>query len=289
MPAPGCHSLFHRLALLLAAMLGSGLVAALWGTGVTEAAPFELRVMSYNIHYGQDLKGRPMLREVIRIVAEHKPDLLFVQEARCQDLERIARGAGLPHRAAIQAYGGNNACMGVFSRWSLKTKRMRLQGTEKPRFFARLETTIQGKPFSLYAVHLSREGLLGNKLKGVLLEMLGRNPRLEQMESVVKRIKADERGYKLLAGDLNTVPLSTAYQLLSQHLKDAFTNFPTSLGTYRLKALKGKHHNLPDPKIDHIFHSANLRPKAALVVPKGPSDHYPVVAHLGLKNPQADR
>ncbi len=170
----------------------------------------------------------------------------------------------------------------VLSRHPLRApETLPLKGVEKTRRFGRLVVEMAGIPLSLYAVHLSREGLVDARGKGLIKEVLGGGERVPQAESLVAALQEDRHRYRLLAGDLNTFPLSAPYRLLADVLVDAF---PTLFGegTYRNRE------GLPDPKIDHIFLGGGVKASRAWVVKDGPSDHYPVAATLELPLP-ADR
>lgn len=39
-----------------------------------------LRIMSYNIHSGRDLKNVPSLPQIAKVIVEHKPDFVGLQE-----------------------------------------------------------------------------------------------------------------------------------------------------------------------------------------------------------------
>lgn len=80
----------------------------------------------------------------------------------------------------------------------------------------------------------------------------------------------------LLAGDFNDVPNSFTYQVLTQHLEDAFAAKGAGVGrTFT--------HLAPTLRIDHVLHSASLVPLRSYVANPALSDHLPVVADFKLK------
>ena len=238
-----------------------------------------LRVLSYNIRNGVDKNNRNSYPAVLALIRKQRPDIAIILESGRMDLATASQVLGLPHRAFSNRtyrdrYKGSG--IAIFSRWPVKPEVIDLKGTKKVRRFIRAWVDVSGFPLSLYAVHLSREGLVDGKGKGLVLEMLGKGSRMEQMESLVKVVKEDPCRFKILAGDLNTFPLSGPYRLLSDYLEDAFPASITGQGTYHETGGK------PSPKIDHIFHSKPIRTLKAFVVNEGTSDHYPVVADFAL-------
>jgi endonuclease/exonuclease/phosphatase family metal-dependent hydrolase len=258
--------------LLAALALAWPAAAAAW--------PLDIKVLSYNVRGAVDQQRRQDLGAVSEVVRRQSPDIMVVQELPRGLVEPLARDTGFLHFQGVAAYGPEpwRVRLGVFSRWPFTTELVFLPGTK--RRVAKAAVDIQGIPLVVYGVHLSREGLTSGK--GLLKEMLGAGARARQMEGVVADIGADPRRFKVLAGDLNTFPLSGPYRLLAGVLDDAFSSV-FAPGTYRMDTLKGSAAaEAPNPKIDHIFHSQSLASLSARVVQEGPSDHYPVTAVLRL-------
>ena len=244
-----------------------------------------LRLMSYNIRGGSDEKKHKAYPAILAVIRKQRPDIVVILETGPMNLSSASGVLGLPHHVLYtRAYSDRYKSSGIaiFSRWPLKSELMDLKGVKKTRRFIRAWVDVSGLPLSLYAVHLSREGLLDKKGKGLLLEMLGQGSRMEQMEGLVKVVKDDKCTFKILAGDLNTFAPSGPYRLLSNTLEDAFPSSISGPGTYRTKGGR------PSPKIDHIFHSPALKVLKAFVVQEGPSDHFPVVADFSIP-PSPDR
>ena len=256
----------------------SGALSLLPGFAQNAAAQASFKLMSYNIQYGADMKSKRALPEVQAVIRGQKPDLLAVQEIDSTDVAALVKASNLPYHLHFKAYGNEvwrKTGVAVFSRWPLKAQIYPLNGTVELRNFAKVTLSIQGLPLAFFAVHLSREGLVDKKGKGLLKELFGGGSRSMQMESVVKQLRLDNHRFQVLAGDLNTFTMSEPYRLLKQYMIDAFPDV-FSEGTFRMK-------DMPSPKIDHIFHSKNIRSLGAAVVKQGPSDHYPVTALLRLE------
>lgn len=247
----------------------------------------DIKVMSYNIRKGLDSQKQKALTKVQEVVAGQLPDLLTVQEIDEKDVGPLARTSGFAHYKTVRAYGKENwrPRLGLFSRWPMTIEVLPLEGGNGKRNFAKAVIDVQGIPLVFYVAHFSREGLVDSGGKGLIKEVLGLSSRSQQMNSVVQEIKADRHRYRILAGDLNTFPMSGPYRQLSEVMQDAF-QATFSKGTYRVSEIRsGKYKDMPSPKIDHIFHSQGLTAVKAYVVEQGPSDHFPVVALLAMEVP----
>jgi endonuclease/exonuclease/phosphatase family metal-dependent hydrolase len=275
-----------RLCVVLMAACALAYMAATAPTALAWQA--DIKVMSYNIRKGLDSKKQKALAKVQQVVAGQLPDLLAVQEIDQKDVGPLARASGFAHHAAVRAYGKEDwrPRLGVFSRWPMTVEVLPLANSK--RSFAKAVIDVQGIPLVFYVAHFSRQGLVDGGGKGLIKEVLGLSSRSEQMNSVVKNIKSDRHRYRILAGDLNTFPMSGPYRQLSEVMQDAFHD-TFGKGTYRVSEIKsGKYKDMPSPKIDHIFHGQGLQTIKAYVVEQGPSDHFPVAALLAMKVPNTN-
>lgn len=284
---------FRLCSLLRLGGLSSVFIAAFILACLLAAAPetlawqADIKVMSYNIRKGLDANKQKAMTKVQQVVAGQLPDLMAVQEIDEKDVGLLARTSGFAHYKAVRAYGKENwrPRLAVFSRWPMTVKVLPLAGSKSKRNFVKAVVDVQGLPLVFYVAHFSREGLVDGGGKGLIKEVLGLSSRSQQMNSVVESIKADHHRYRILAGDLNTFPMSGPYRQLSEVMEDAFHD-TFGKGTYRVSEIKsGKFKDMPSPKIDHIFHGQGLNTIKAYVVEEGPSDHFPVVALLAMKVP----
>lgn len=79
----------------------------------------------------------------------------------------------------------------------------------------------------------------------------------------------------LLLGDFNTPPNSTGHSLLSRSLRDSFGAVGAGFGyTYRA--------DVPVWRIDYIWSSSELFPRASWVEASPLSGHRPVIAWRGI-------
>lgn len=260
------------------------------GPGVSGGSGLiKLKVVSYNLALPPE-RQKKGLAELKEIMSSQSPDLVAMQEVTEKTARLAAWAAGLKHVAFVRAYGEDKwrvKRVALLSRWPLTATGVHLPGGTKPRTVLRAEVDIDGVPLVFWAVHLIREGLVDGHLKGIFNEVVGGGLRMEEMEALVAHIKHDRHRFIIVAGDMNTFPMSAPYRLLSDVLEDAFPDL-ISEGTYRLKMLsqsmspaKAKLlESAPNPKIDHIFHSKALMADGAFVIKEGQSDHFPIGARL---------
>ena len=246
------------------------------------------KVMSYNMRGCASRTGRkngskPMLSP-INIV---KPDLLGIQEGGCKpDLRQTTN---LPHHEwFISAKGParngkfwSSKSNGLFSRWPFESNSVELPGYYKYQFMFlnNALVNIDGIPLSFYVTHLTNWGY--STWKGVVKEFIGETPRIPQVEKIVKVIKKDPYRFKVLVGDLNTVPMSAPWRLLSGVMEDAFSLFYLT-GTRRTTWINVI-------RIDHIFASEDVQVEDAWVLKDGDSDHFPVAARMAIKTPKVEK
>ncbi len=87
----------------------------------------------------------------------------------------------------------------------------------------------------------------------------------------------DESPYPVIVcGDMNDVPNSNAYQIISDNLHDAFTEKGWGVGrTFKFLS--------PTLRIDYVLHSQSLEVEKVQVLRSMQSDHSPVIADFNLQ------
>lgn len=90
------------------------------------------------------------------------------------------------------------------------------------------------------------------------------------------RAEIDKSPYPVIVcGDMNDVPNSNAYQIISDNLHDAFTEKGWGIGrTFKFLS--------PTLRIDYVLHSQSLEVEKVQVLRSMQSDHSPVVADFNL-------
>lgn len=222
-------------------------------------------MVSYNV---RSLRDDPdAVAATIRALA---PDLVCVQEAprlvfsraKCA---RLAQAAGMAVLAGGRATAGN-LLLGGSRVHLVSAGRFRL-----PRSWRRHRR----------AVALARVEIGGCEL-AVAVTHLSLDPRerLTQTRRVVARLGAADAPHLVLGADVNDVPGSAPWQLLTGLLRDGYAVAPAG-GAFTFPA-RG-----PDRRLDAVFISADLVVTGCgvppgLVDPAAATDHLPVVANLVL-------
>jgi len=243
-----------------------------------------LRVMSYNIQYGNE-----GLDSVIAVINEEKPDIVGLQEVDVHwssrsrfvnQAELVARGTGMDFRFAriYEIQGADQANPGgfgvaVLSRHPIKSftnhtiTRLSTQQENPvpaplPGF---LEATIEigGTSVRVLNVHLDfrRDPAVRRQQVADMLAAMGNSP-----------------VPTLMFGDMNARPDAPEIEPLFERLRDSW---PYTQGP----GLTGPARN-PAGKIDYVLVSDAFRVARTWVPKVYASDHFPVVADLMLVTPQ---
>jgi endonuclease/exonuclease/phosphatase family metal-dependent hydrolase len=260
---------------------------------VSQSAPVELKVMTYNIRYGTANDGEnawPKRKEaLIGVIQKHNPDVLGVQEALAGQIDELK--AALPEHELLGVGRDDGLRKGEYSAiFSRRTKLgLREGGTRwisndplKPGTLAfdakitRIFTwgeffTVGGKRILLMNAHFDHQSPQARLLGG------------QQM-----RAFADQRPDlpALVMGDFNSSSTDEPIQVLM--VADRFKNSMPKIGPYgTFNGFKPEQVN--GDMIDHILSSSaweagDVEIDRTLVNGRTPSDHFPVIARFKLKN-----
>jgi endonuclease/exonuclease/phosphatase family metal-dependent hydrolase len=240
-----------------------------------------IRVATYNIHNGgRGMDNKYDLHRIARVLAEQKPDVVFLQEVDVQ----VGRSGNQDTGAIIAKDLGMNCVFGqaiplgrgaygvaILSRWPMKKlDQMALTGAHvseaRTALFVESEipadATHPAKPVLLVGTHLDH-------LKSAEAEIT------EHARRIVERIKAENR-FTLFGGDFNAEPSSPIVQAIATQLGHAEKTPP----------VKTCPADVPTEEIDHLFwHPTGAAESRAYVVlpEKVASDHRPVIMDLLVK------
>lgn len=253
----------------------------------TSRRPETIRVMTYNIHHGEDFGGELSLDRIADLIARHDVDIVALQEVDSHWAERsgfadqpreLAERLGMevffapiydrdpePPREERRRYG-----LAVLSRLPILSKSnldlarqtiedevMRLPG------FPAVTLDAGARPLHVFNTHLDYRA----------------DPAMRRTQiAETLEVLEDVDGPMILLGDLNARPDATELEPLLARLSDAWQMAGDGDGfTFPADA--------PDRRIDYILVSGDIRVDSITVVPSTASDHRPVIAVLSIGAP----
>lgn len=240
-----------------------------------------LRLMTYNTHGCGGMDGRVSPRRIARVIGEHKPDIVALQEldlgrrrSRVEDQAAIiAQDLGL-HAVFCPTItrGEEHYGHALLSHWPIEVvNRSRLPHDargwfQEPRSAIWARVQVAGRPVNVITTHLG----------------LGVKERLLQMQMLLSKDwigSIPETEPIILCGDFNCLPRSAPYNLAAKRLRDVQRD-RRPRNTFSS--------NRPMVRLDHIFTSPHLVCENVLVprndLTRVASDHLPLVADLSLEH-----
>lgn len=222
-------------------------------------APARLRVMTYNIQQANDAAGEKSFERQLALMQEVDADLIALQES---DSARISLNNNdyvryFASRLGYYSYYGPKTVTGTFgtallSRYPIENPRVVFTYSDKDEIGTTvLDLVIGGKRFTVYNVHPDGSDTAMMAFARMLVEA----------------IQDDENVIAL--GDYNLRESEPAYQLIAEHLKNAWLAVnPSGIDASGLD-MSG------DRRIDHIFVSDHLEVLEAVYIlpPRSATDH----------------
>lgn len=251
-------------------------VTASYASTATAAEPTRLRVLCYNIHYGQGMDGKYNIERLAGVINKLKPDLVALQEvdvgvrrsSRVHQARKLGELTGMAVRyGPTQHYQGGLYGNAVLTRLPVLDVAIHpLPYTEAtaervtyPRgAIAVTVRTRNGKPLRFISTHFQHN----------LAE-----DRLAEAKAINKLFGSDPDLPSILAGDMNATPDS----LPIQELLKLWTNASDKPASPTAPSQK------PRARIDYIFYRSTSSIKlidASVIDESMASDHRPVFAVL---------
>ena len=216
------------------------------------------------------------------------PDIVLLQEVASQGRLIALRRAlevvsGRPYE---YAYGGTNG-LGILAAGSIDSRRTFVAPSSQVGYgaFAATVTTseavLEAVSIHLDAVPKTRGSHGWSRASTLVLRLAAEltlsTVRSRMVAEIVDWIATWTANPIVLGGDFNTVPQSTALRAMRRVYRDAAAGSPAGrTGTYW--KIRG-----PEPRIDFLFHSDELRAHDAHVIRHRAGDHYPVAAAVELR------
>lgn len=212
-----CHLVSARLLFPDVIGLVGCCVLGLTMSNSDAAEPFEVRVLSYNIHHGEGMDRKLDLGRIAAVITSVKPDVVALQE-----VDQTVKRTGLVDQPAELArltnmnviFGGNISLQGghygnaILSRWPINKHVNRL-----------LPNRNGGEQRGVIQAYLQEPGTLTNFM--ILATHFDHRSddteRIASAKAIHKIVGEHPQSPAILAGDLNDGPESTALQELKQY------------------------------------------------------------------------
>ena len=232
----------------------------------------QIRVLSYNIHIGQDAQNKDQLTAMADFMLSSGAALIGLQEVdsvcnrsgKVDQLEKLKQQTGMYGVFSRHfAFDGGAYGLAVLSKYpidSVHHERISLNsmGKNETRALLVVFVTVNKRPLAFATVHLDYRDAASRK---------------QQAQEMVNQFSS----YKMpviLTGDMNAEPRTAAIDLLNSIFQDCT---PDQAVTYPVEK--------PSKKIDYVFVQKNAIKKIrdAAVINQPFSDHLPVMATILLK------
>ncbi|MDZ7618490.1 MAG: endonuclease/exonuclease/phosphatase family protein [Patescibacteria group bacterium] len=271
------RSFVRNLRTAAAAALALG--AGFWAGPGRADEPRTLRVLCYNIHYGQGTDGQYDVERLAKVIAASKPDLVALQEVdvgvqrsgRVHQAQRLSELTGMAVRfGPTQHYEG-----GLFGN-AVLTRLPILDVAIHPLPYT--EATPERVTYPRGAIAVVVRGPDGQPLRFVSTHFQHNVPEDRVAEAAAVNelfARPDDPMPTILAGDINATPDSEPVKVLLERWTHAMDEAAApSVPSHR-----------PTARIDYIFYrpTARFRLVTAEVIAEWmASDHRPVFAVLQL-------
>ena len=254
------------------------ILAVSWMNWSDAAEPARLRVLCYNIHYGQGTDGKYDLERLANVIKKAKPDLVALQEVdvgvkrsgRVHQARRLGDLTGMAVRfGPTQHYEG-----GLFGN-AVLTRLPILDVSIHPLPYTESSPKRVTYPRGAIAVTVRAPNDRPLRFVSTHFQHNVAEDRLAEAKAINKLFAGDEKLPTILAGDMNAVPDSDPIQELLKH----WTNASDKAVSPTAPSQK------PTSRIDYVFYrsSASFRLIEAEVIEESKaSDHRPVLAVLEL-------
>jgi endonuclease/exonuclease/phosphatase family metal-dependent hydrolase len=229
---------------------------------------FSVKVMSYNIQ-GHAAARRPdHIPKIAEVIIAASPDVVGLQEVHCRTRASVVDQA--EHLAALTGYNlafgrscsieGGDYGNAVLSRHEIKSTHVHaLPGSGEPRSLLQTDIVSSGVELSFFVTHLAAWG------------RLLRVARLRQITELGDIIARGSLPH-ILCGDFNVPPGAEEMSLL------------LSRGHLRICGEPGEAtFPMTRQRLDYVMCDARWEFVSSAVLRRGPSDHWPFVVELKLR------
>jgi endonuclease/exonuclease/phosphatase family metal-dependent hydrolase len=233
--------------------------------------PVEIKVMSFNIRHGLNVSDEPNLIDILRIIKEHKPDLIALQavdslvdKSKVQfQLRQIAVQTGMHYLYGVADKSDNGSQgVGILSAWPFENSQTidlpKTAGSDPKILLCGLIKPARGLTFRFCNARLEYASVMDRALQAAYINQMLVN----SVQPVV------------LGMDMGARPNEQPYFSFRTKWQDAAQG--SQMQTWN--------EGLPGDRLDYIFALLNnkVRVKNYKVVRNYPtvSDHYPILATI---------
>ncbi|RXK60476.1 hypothetical protein ESA94_08380 [Lacibacter luteus] len=277
-----------------------------------EAGTF--RVVTWNAHLFNFFENKGLLDDaMLQEAKKKKADVLAIQELVFSldtsspiTLQKVKQKLGYKYVAAAndRAFGVHTNirqkneryhpfCVAIFSNYPIIRWKKEQSIKEYNHTFLWADLLINGDTIRFFNIHLQSMhfakkdyefienidqqdmGDVQTAGKNILRKMKTANLLRSSQARDIRKVIEESPYPVVLCGDMNDVPNSNAYQIISDDLYDAFTEKGWGIGrTFKFLS--------PTLRIDYVLHSKALSVKQVQVHKTNRSDHSPVLADFKL-------
>lgn len=245
------------------------MVGMLWLMGWRPQKAVEVRVLSYNIRHGEDKWGNSNLRDVLKIIQEHEPQLVALQAVDSlvdngqvnYQMRRLAAQTGMYYLyGASDSLSNGSHGVGILSKWPFeKSQKLSLPnspGADPRTLLCGLISPVKGLSFRICSARLEYASVFDRALQS----------------AYVNQLLANSVQPVLLALDMGARPNEQPYFSYRSQWLDA------AKGSYLPTWTEG----VSGDRLDYLMALKNtrVRVKSYKVIQDYPdaSDHYPILA-----------
>lgn len=231
-----------------------------------------MKIMSYNIQGHAAVRREDHLPKLAEVIAAVSPDVVGLQEVHCRTRAgSVHQGEVLAALTGLRHWFGRSCAMdgGEYGNAILTRGEIRspfvypLPGSGEPRSVLQADVEVDGTELTFFVTHLAAWGRLLRKA------------RLSQIAELGDITARGSRPH-VLVGDFNVPPAAEEIRTLLQH------------GHLRVCG-DGREATFPmtRQRLDYVFCDPRWNVVSTEVVRRGPSDHWPLVAELELRESES--
>lgn len=253
----------------------------------------DITVISFNETFMYSPGNRMQLSNYDEIVNRHfqylkvySPDVLILQEHEQLDSTKvdhfIRENIGLNYYAFFP-YGKQSDYaidgMAIYSRFPIKNyKNFQLEPLQGYRSLGVALLDYKGRELVVGGFHFPKydQPAYGLSSSFLLKEFFAESPRSIQASNIIEISKIYRNKPVVLAGDLNTIPMTKGWRIMASEFRDTFNLYDSIISGTRETPLG------LEVKVDYIFVSDEIGVASSYVGDMQGSHHRPVIAELRL-------